>query len=245
MNTKRKIVEKNTNGRDFVVGDLHGCYDHLLTLLEFVGFDKEKDRLFSVGDLIDRGTKSMECLSLIYEPWFHTVRGNHEQMMIDYYYGTDTYDTGIWVANGGSWKIDYDVQLMKASALDLIKLPYVITIDGVCNIVHSQLPVNRDGTINQSDLDEWNYHEYELDCMLWNRQLMEARQSYDFPILPTICGHTAVEQVRCKSNHIDIDTGIVYGGKLSLLEIPEDFKNVKIHAYHIQNDNCITKYYTF
>jgi len=45
----------NQAGKDYVIGDLHGCYELLERLLDAVGFDKSKDRLFSVGDLIDRG----------------------------------------------------------------------------------------------------------------------------------------------------------------------------------------------
>jgi serine/threonine protein phosphatase 1 len=43
-----------TTGRDFVLGDLHGTTDLLRLLMEHVAFDPKKDRLFSVGDLIDR-----------------------------------------------------------------------------------------------------------------------------------------------------------------------------------------------
>ena len=45
----------NDLGRDFIIGDLHGHWSVLERLLEEVSFDKAKDRLFSVGDLVDRG----------------------------------------------------------------------------------------------------------------------------------------------------------------------------------------------
>lgn len=77
----------NPSGRDFVVGDLHGCLDLLQAQLERVGFDTGCGRLFSVGDLVDRGPDSMGCLRLLREPWFHAVRGNHEDMLLDYAYG--------------------------------------------------------------------------------------------------------------------------------------------------------------
>ena len=46
---------RNADGRDFVVGDLHGMYAVLERALESVGFAPDRDRLFSVGDLIDPG----------------------------------------------------------------------------------------------------------------------------------------------------------------------------------------------
>jgi len=45
----------NTHRRDFAVGDIHGAFDALQRAMEAIGFDARKDRLFSVGDLVDRG----------------------------------------------------------------------------------------------------------------------------------------------------------------------------------------------
>ena len=78
-----KKVPANIDGRDFVVGDLHGCYDELFALLKHVKFDYKNDRVFSTGDLIDRGPKSEECLQLLSKPWFFSVLGNHEDLLIE------------------------------------------------------------------------------------------------------------------------------------------------------------------
>ena len=56
--------ETNRLGRDFVVGDLHGMFDHLRALMAEVGFDGDRDRLFSVGDLVDRGPGSARALEV-------------------------------------------------------------------------------------------------------------------------------------------------------------------------------------
>lgn len=74
----------NSLGRDFIVDDLHGCLDLLDIELDRVGFDPAVDRLFSVGDLIDRGPDSMGCLRLLNKPWFFAVRGNQARQ---YYKG--------------------------------------------------------------------------------------------------------------------------------------------------------------
>ena len=50
-------------GRRIVVGDIHGCYDELMELLEKVGIGDD-DRIVSVGDLITKGPKSKEVLEL-------------------------------------------------------------------------------------------------------------------------------------------------------------------------------------
>ena len=49
---------QNPDGRDYVVGDIHGMFHHLEVLLNDIGFDEDCDRLFSVGDLVDRGPHS-------------------------------------------------------------------------------------------------------------------------------------------------------------------------------------------
>lgn len=78
-----QIFTPNTAGRDFVVGDLHGCFGLLMLALDKLAFDFKRDRLFSVGDLIDRGEQSEQCLKLLDEPWMHAIAGNHEYMFIE------------------------------------------------------------------------------------------------------------------------------------------------------------------
>ena len=101
--TATRILPANTAGRDFVVGDLHGCLEQLQTLLHAAQFDRERDRLFSVGDLIDRGPDSMDCVRLLREPWFFAVLGNHEKMALDALTSDDFAPTFIWCRSGGAW----------------------------------------------------------------------------------------------------------------------------------------------
>lgn len=66
-----------------VVGDLHGHIADLKSLLVRAGFDPQKDRVLSTGDLVDRGPDSMSCLHLLQNDWFYPVAGNHELMLTD------------------------------------------------------------------------------------------------------------------------------------------------------------------
>ena len=84
----------------WLVGDLHGCFARLMEALRERRFDPYQDLLLSVGDLIDRGPQSAECLDLLRYRWFFAVRGNHEQMALD------TLADGepmLWEMNGGGW----------------------------------------------------------------------------------------------------------------------------------------------
>ncbi len=167
-----KSFSANTVGRDFVIGDLHGSYEVFLRLLEGLQFDADVDRMFSVGDLVDRGPDSLNCLRLIKESWFHCVLANHEQMMLEAFRGG--YMGQFWFRNGGSWgleawKNDREVQesartlapLERApetlELLDLVEhvsqLPLIITVnkaDGSkVHILHAEIPPNQ----NLSDAD--------------------------------------------------------------------------------------------
>src|SRR5688500_2230778 len=93
---------KNLTGRDFAVGDIHGHFSRLWEALANINFDTEVDRLFSVGDLLDRGPECTQVLAFLDRPWFHAVCGNHDDSACRY----ETVDESNWLRNGGSWFMD-------------------------------------------------------------------------------------------------------------------------------------------
>ena len=84
---KNKIIsfEENTKGLDYVLGDIHGRFDLVYQNLKEVGFDTARDRLFCVGDLIDRGPYSHHVVEFLQSSYVHAVRGNHEDMLLAFY----------------------------------------------------------------------------------------------------------------------------------------------------------------
>lgn len=72
----------------YAVGDIQGCYDELRTLLAKVSFNAEQDELWCVGDLVNRGPKSLETLMFLYEmrDSVKIVLGNHDLHLIACFY---------------------------------------------------------------------------------------------------------------------------------------------------------------
>lgn len=117
------------NGSDWrniwLMGDLHGCFALLMERLRRLRFDPWADLLISVGDLIDRGPQSADCLGLLRSRWFRAVRGNHEQMALE---ALESGDMTLWQMNGGDWyarsnvrqRADVDRLLARCQRLPLI-----------------------------------------------------------------------------------------------------------------------------
>ena len=142
-----KRLPLNAHGRDFVCGDIHGCYEFVEKFLRSISFNKEIDRLICTGDLIDRGPDNELCLSYLYEPWFHMVKGNHEQLM-EMYFKDDPIGM-YWPLNGGQWgtqykndKSDLGFFIRDAVHNKIDTLPYLITCEkrsgGIFHVIHAE-----------------------------------------------------------------------------------------------------------
>lgn len=226
--TKPQIVQcftRNTSGRDFVVGDVHGCFDQLQAALEKVRFDPLVDRCFSVGDLIDRGPDSVAALTWLEQPWFHACLGNHEGMLL-----AALPDRGasfkMWVVwNGGDWWLNTDPATRTRFRDRLARLPLAMEIEtawGRVGIVHADVPCDMDWKEFTVSLE--GDDSKTRDAALWSRSRAMGHITGPVPgIARIVCGHTirADRRVYVMNNVWFIDTGAYREDGISSLTLLE------------------------
>ena len=221
MNFKKILI--NPDSRCFFVGDLHGCYDVFMEKLKSINFDTSKDVVVSAGDLIDRGEKSLDCLRLLNEPWFHAVCGNHEDMAIDSVVNKCAHTKIMWVKHGGLWfyKLSDSDQLDAAEILaeKVTKLPFLIEVELASGekigVAHADIHIDM-WSANKRNIES---SEHLKNHVLWSGSRISSIQimltgqqgrcvdSFIEGINCMVFGHTALKESFCYKNCLWIDTG--------------------------------------
>lgn len=210
-------------GRLLAIGDVHGCNSRLKQLLRRIAFDPLADTLVFVGDYLDRGPDVrgvIETLIALKEtsPNVICLKGNHEEMFLNYY--REGRDEELFLFNSGMSTLDsYGISIAEARKGKgfpedhlrfLASLPLSHETDEYF-FVHAGL---RPGVprFEQSPAD-----------LLWIRyEFIES--DWDFG-RTVVFGHTPLPQPLIEMNKIGIDTGAVYGGRLTCIELP----SLRIH----------------
>jgi len=201
-----KVFLANTHGRDFIVGDIHGQLDDLLHQLEEESFDFTKDRLFALGDLIDRGGQSKECLELLQKPWFFSVIGNHEYIFLEQF-SKQQFDTSNFKV-GNQWLEEWlhdAEQLQKWSEIIKFNMSVTITLkfsNFNIGLVHAKPFISWPVTTNEL------VHLASIFDEVWNREEFSKRNSVcsfnDLGLV--IMGHNPVAKPTLKGNRLWVDT---------------------------------------
>lgn len=224
-------------GRTFIIGDLHGEYDQLIELLDSVNFNYDEDICLAVGDLVDRGGKSLDCFNLLSKSWFRSVRGNHEQMCIDTHVAKDEFKNTCMenhIKYGGAWFYKLPMGVQKHIVERLIELPIAMILEKNEKkylVVHGDIP-NRYDHVDELKVaiesnDEFKSLEIlygrslHCDCHNWEtKQWVKEFGGVDMVYL----GHTPVMTPYTNKNYTFVDTGCgltdeITWGKLSIVEV--------------------------
>lgn len=205
------------NGRTLIIGDVHGCLEMLKRLMEKVAWQPQRDSLIFLGDYIDRGKDAMGVVEYILSlsrlsSDVHCIMGNHEAIFLDYLEGRDRRS---FIMNGGAVTLESyqaarglrEGPLVPETHLDFYRrLKPCLELEDYW-VVHA-------GFRPSLAIDKQTLME-----MIWIRDPF-IFSDYDFG-KRVIFGHTPFYEPFVMRNKIGLDTGAVYGNKLTCLDLPE------------------------
>lgn len=212
------------NNRIIVIGDIHGCAKTLRVLITKIQ-PTSNDRIIMLGDYFDRGPRSAEVykyLQVMDSVWNCTfLKGNHEHMMVK---AVRDNDAGLWMYNGGYFtkeSFNNNPDIVFGEVINWARKLPLWTESEKYYFVHAGLPYG-----NPEDNDDGD--------MLWDRRHLKS--SINAADKTVVFGHTPqYKPYKAQSGNICIDSGCVFGGKLTAMII--DANNEDKYSF-ISVDKC-------
>ncbi len=227
--------------RTLILTDIHGCAEEFKILLEHLKL-QSGDRFIFLGDYIDRGPQSREVLDTILELRQNypvtALLGNHEQMFLSFLAAPHSALGKTFLFNGGIATLaNYldddpailDAKMQKPSTREAA----AADVQHAISLEHRQLLYELElytqtekfflahAGAPAADLNNFNPQEH-LEELLWARDSFAAPAGRQYPWDKVIIhGHTPLIQAWRDEQHINLDTGVVYGNKLTCLYLEE------------------------
>lgn len=174
--------------RTLIIGDIHGCFEELLSLLRKVRFNKDKDHIIFNGDLMDRGPFSYDVFSFVISlkeemgERCSLILGNHEDLLV---HSVDSReDKENWRYNGANSTCK---SFRKNGKNFQDAIPSILKHFVLYRIVGGVL-------VSHAGLFMENIEEMDPFDIIWNRKVCNGKTSY--PGIQVI-GHTPSKQVYC------------------------------------------------
>ena len=206
--------------RAFVIGDIHGSIDKLENLFNKIPVDWTKDLFIFLGDYIDRGPDPKAVVQFLIElrlrhpENFIFLKGNHEVMFMDFLQGKDI--SPAFLQFGGkntlkSYGLDSSdfgkgTDLISPSHLEFLLNLRISHQFGPFFMVHAGVRPKVPLALQREEDMLWIRDEFIRSNFEWGKRI--------------IFGHTVFEVPLIQKNKIGIDTGAVYGGRLTCLILP-------------------------
>lgn len=200
----------------YAIGDIHGCARELQTLLTQIA-PKPTDTVVFLGDYIDRGPDSKGVIDIILDLQTKTnvvtLKGNHEQLFLDFLESPQSPGAGVFILNGGGATLasypgpggTFEIPETHINFFYALKNKWETETHF---FVHAGVPMK--------PLDEINVQDDE-NTLLWSRQPFLS-SDYQWSKM-IVHGHTPVASPEVRANRINVDTGCVYGGALTAIEV--------------------------
>ncbi|ASK60790.1 hypothetical protein CFK37_00490 [Virgibacillus phasianinus] len=222
-----------------VIGDIHGCFDELLELLYLLGYQKKQDifvhptnrKPIFAGDITDRGPNSLAVIRLVYNMVVkHRVAGyvpgNHCNKLYRYFLGNNvrinhgletTVDEYLSLGQREQKKIRHQFMTLYEAAPLYLQLPEANAI-----VAHAGI---KEAYIGRTDKKVKTFVLYGDITGASNADGTPIRGDFaqDYHGDPWIVyGHTPVLEPRQVNHSLNIDTGCVFGNKLTAFRMPEN-----------------------
>ncbi len=206
--------------RTIFIGDIHGCYDEFINLLDKLKYDVKKDRLISLGDIIHKGPYSAKVLDYFINSSIEVICGNHEDWLMRSLKGE---------AKASPWQEEV-LSESSFSAKEIEKwisnLPLYIKGEGFL-AVHAGLSAydkiaktSRRNLLTMryvNPLTKEFYSKNKLAGLVpWFEEFCENKSGEE----EVIYGHWAATKIKKYDRTICLDTGCCYGGNLSAYILP-------------------------
>jgi len=228
---------RDETGSFDIVGDIHGCFDELMSLLAELGYETGSDaageyaippagrKLIFVGDLVDRGPKTPQVLRLamrmIAAGRALCVLGNHEAKLLKWLQGRQVKMThGLAESAAQLQQESEEFRAEVAKFLNSLISHYLLD-EGRLAVAHAGIKENMlaraSGVIKQFCMyGETTGETDEFGLPVRYSWAMDYRGDTKI-----IYGHTPMPAAEWLNNTLCVDTGCVFGGKLSALRYPE------------------------
>jgi protein phosphatase len=243
--------KKTAHGPFDIVGDVHGCFDELVELMEQLGYtvhlqDDEYSvsspdgrKLVFVGDLVDRGPGTIKVLRLVssavHSGQAYCVPGNHDMKLVRALRGRDVKRT-----YGLAETMDQLGQESEAFRIEVAKfldglVSHLVFDDGKLVVAHAGLKESMHGRGSGSVREFALYGETTGETDEFGLPVRyNWAADYRGKAL-VVYGHTPVPEPLFLNNTVNIDTGCVFGGGLTALRYPErEIVSVKAHRTYYE-----------
>ncbi len=199
--------------RTIIIGDVHGCFDELMLLLNKVKHQEHQDELIFVGDLINKGPYSFQTLQWVKEKNIKVVIGNHELAFVkaikkNHDLHSHFKDLRLSMSN----QLDDWVAWIESWPAFIETQDYLVVHAGVIpNQDHRKTPVEILANIRTFRPSSKDFQD--KDQKPWFEQYNGKKL--------IVFGHFARLGLIKRDNSIGLDTGCVYGKQLSALILPQ------------------------
>jgi diadenosine tetraphosphatase ApaH/serine/threonine PP2A family protein phosphatase len=229
---------RDEHGPFDIVGDVHGCYDEVLELLGLLGYQHDETsamrhplgrRVIFVGDLVDRGPKIVEAVTLarrmVEAGQAFCVTGNHDNKLLRYLRGHS-----VQISHGLDASIAQIEALPEGERADWVAaydhflgaLGSHLVLDGGHLVVAHAGIREADQGGDSPRIRAFTLYGLPTGEKDVNGLPIRVNWAADYTGAATVVyGHTPVTEPVWQNNTINIDTGCVFGGRLTALRWPE------------------------